>query len=193
VASEIFGRGFFQNVDKTRRQGVEAALDFTGARWSLGLDYSYTDATFRSPLLLNSPENPAAHESGQIQVVAGDRFPSIPAHVVKAVVSRAFATGLTLTFGMHAASGVYLRGDESNLNAKTGGYAVFSASGAYRVSEAIEMFVTVENLFDAKYETFGTFSPTDSVPLSEAPGATNPRSLSPAPPVSIFAGIRVRL
>jgi hypothetical protein len=54
------------------------------------------------------------------------------------------------------------------------------------------MFVTVENLFDEEYETFGTFSPTDSVPLSEAPGATNPRILSPAPPVSIFAGVRAR-
>ena len=193
VASEILGRGFFQNVDKTRRQGVDASIDFTGARWSAGLDYSYTDATFRSPLLLNSPENPAADEDGLIQVVAGDRFPSIPAHVVKAIVSRSFATGLTLTFGMRAASGAHLRGDESNLNAKTGGYAVFSASGAYRVSKAIEMFVTVENLFDAKYETFGTFSPTDSAPLAEAPGATNPRSLSPAPPVSIFAGIRACL
>src|SRR4029453_5036731 len=119
----------------------------------------------------------------------------IPANVVKSVISRNFGPDFTLTLGMRAASGVYLRGDESNLNPKTDAYAVFSASGVYRFSDAIEMFLAVENLFDAKYETFGTFSPTSSLPLSEAPGATNPRSLSPAPPISVFvfAGIRARL
>jgi outer membrane receptor protein involved in Fe transport len=193
VASEILGRGFFQNVDKTQRQGLDASFDFTNERWSIDLNYSYTEAVFRSPLVLNSPENPNAGDDGLIEIVSGNRFPSIPANVVKAVVSRNFGTGFTLTLGMRAASGVYLRGDESNLDPKTDAYAVFSATGTYRVTEAIEIFATIENLFDTKYETFGTFSPTGSVPLAEAPGATNPRSLSPAPPISIFAGLRARL
>ena len=112
---------------------------------------------------------------------------------MKVVVSHNFGTSFTLTMGMRAASGVYLRGDQSNLNPKTDAYAVFSATGTYRVTDAIETFVSIENLFDAKYESFGTFSPTAGVPLTEAPGATNPRSLSPAPPISVYAGIRAKL
>jgi len=39
--------------------------------------------------------------------------------------------------------------------------------------------------------TFGTFSPTSSVPIVQAPGATNLRSYSPAAPIAATIGIRV--
>jgi hypothetical protein len=61
------------------------------------------------------------------------------------------------------------------------------------VTERVELFATLRNLLDKKYETFGTFSPTSDVPIPEAPGASNPRSLSPAPPFSLFAGARLFL
>ena len=50
--------GFFQNIGSTRRQGFEASLNYRGEHWSAYAQYSYIDATFRSPLLLNSPSNP---------------------------------------------------------------------------------------------------------------------------------------
>ena len=53
------------------------------------------------------------------------------------------------------------------------------------------MFGTVENLTDASYSTFGTFSPVRSVPLLQAPDATNPRSVSPAEPIGGFGGAKV--
>src|SRR5262249_44380578 len=88
-------------------------------------------------------------------------------------------------------SGAWLQGDESNLNPKTGGYATFDLGASYKPTESVELFATVENLFDKQYATFGTFSPTDDVPLSEAPGASNPRSLSPSMPRAFFGGLRV--
>jgi hypothetical protein len=42
-----------------------------------------------------------------------------------------------------------------------------------------------------RYYTFGTFSPTGSVALAQAPGAANPRSLSLAAPAGGFGGVRV--
>jgi outer membrane receptor protein involved in Fe transport len=134
-----------------------------------------------------------ADANGQIHVVKGDSLPSIPAHILKATTSYEPATGWSIAVGARAANGTYLRGDESNLNPKTGSYIVFDVSSRYRLNDTIEIFATVDNLFDAKYETFGTFSPTGSVPIAEAPGASDPRSLSPAPPLSVFGGIRVRL
>jgi iron complex outermembrane recepter protein len=191
VASDIVGRAFFQNIGNTRRQGVESSLDFQRGALSLSLDYSHTDAIFRSNLTLNSPINPLADSNGQIHIVPGMRLPSVPADVFKATIGYELLPGWNVAFAARASSGVYLRGDESNLNPKTRPYAVFDISSSYRVTERVEVFATLRNLFDKKYETFGTFSPTSDVPIPEVPGASNPRSLSPAPPFSFFAGIRL--
>src|SRR5262249_8225369 len=56
----ITGRGFFTNVGRTRRQGIEAGLSCRAEGWSAYLDYSLVDATFESALTLASPQNPAA-------------------------------------------------------------------------------------------------------------------------------------
>jgi outer membrane receptor protein involved in Fe transport len=193
VASGIIGRGFFKNIGETRRQGAEVSLDLTTTDWSGSLDYTFTDATYRSGLVLNSPENPLSDANGQIQVTPGNRFASIPAHVVKAAVTRALTPDFSLTLGMRAASGSYLRGDESNVNPKTKAYVAFDLSASYRVNDRIELFASAANLFDAKYETFGAFSPVEQVPLAEAPSASDPRSLSPAPPFSLLGGLRLHL
>ena len=193
VSSPIVGRAFFQNVGDTRRQGIESSLDYQRGALSLSLDYSYTDATFRSALTLNSPSNLLADSSGQIHVVPGDHLTSVPAHVLKAIVSFEVIPGWTVALAAHASSGVYLHGDESNLNPKMAPYAVFNLSSSYRLTDRIELFATLDNLFDEKYETFGTFSPTGDVPIAEAPGASDPRSLSPAPPFAAYGGIRLAL
>jgi hypothetical protein len=49
----------------------------------------------------------------------------------------------------------------------------------------------IENTFNTTYYTFGTFSPTSSVPIVQAPGAANTRSYSPAAPIAGTVGIRL--
>ena len=55
------------------------------------------------------------------------------------------------------------------------------------------VFGVVENVFNAKYASFGTFSPVSEVPILQAPGATDPRSLSPGAPLAVYGGMRVKL
>jgi iron complex outermembrane receptor protein len=193
TASSIIGRAFFQNVGGTRRQGLESSLDLQIETWSVSLDYSFTEARFRNALTLNSPNNPLADANGEIQVMPGDSLPNVPAHLFKAQFLYTPIERWTVALAARAASGVYLQGDESNLNPKTKAYAVFDASTSYRLTDNFAVFFTVSNLLDAKYETFGAFSPTSAVPIAQAPGASDPRSLSPAPPRSFFGGLRVRL
>jgi iron complex outermembrane recepter protein len=90
-----------------------------------------------------------------------------------------------------AASGQYLAGDEANLQAKTPGYFVLNLNTSYQITSSIQLFGLVENVFDTKYYTFGTFSPTSSVFLAQAPGATNTRSYSPAAPLAGYGGVRM--
>jgi outer membrane receptor protein involved in Fe transport len=193
VASPVIGRGYFQNIGDTRRQGAETSLDVQSQSWTLSFDYSYTDAMFRSLLTLNSPENPLADSNGQIQVSPGNRLPSLPEHLFKATALAQPLAGWSVALSVRAASGVYLQGDESNLNPKTDSYWVVDLGSEYQVSERISLFATLTNVFDADYETFGTFAPTADVPMAEAPGASDPRSLSPGRPRAIFGGVRVRM
>jgi iron complex outermembrane recepter protein len=193
VSSPIVGRAFFQNIGATRRQGIEAGAGIRTARWNAFVDYAFLDATFQSALTLNSPENPFADADGRIFVTPGNVLPGVPAHALKFGASYMVTDAWKVGFTGRAVSGKFLVGDESNLNARTDPYVVVNINTSYAVSPNVTVFGVVENLFNAKYASFGTFSPTSSIPILEAPGATDTRSLSPGAPLAFYGGLRVKL
>lgn len=193
VASAIPGRGFFQNAGTTRRQGLSASLIYRDGKWRVFTDYSFIDATFRSSLTLNSPNNPAADANGRIQVRPGDRMPGIPEHRLKIGADYDLTPDWTIGTTLTVASDQILRGDEANRNPPLSGYAIVKLHSEYRIGSHVQIFGTIENLFDSHYETFGTFTDVTRVPVAELPGIDNPRTVSPGPPISVFAGIRLTL
>jgi iron complex outermembrane receptor protein len=100
--------GFFQNIGATRRQGIEAGLNYQSLVWSAYLNYSYVDATFQSALTLPSPSNPFQDENGNIQVEPGERLPGIPQHRIKAGVDYKLLTSLTVGTSIKFVSDQYL-------------------------------------------------------------------------------------
>jgi outer membrane receptor protein involved in Fe transport len=190
VSSAVLGRAFFKNVAATRRQGGDIDLDWSRDDWTASLGYAYTDATFQTKLTLASEDNPFAGGAGNIHVKPGDRMPGIPANSVKALVE--YHPSWRISLAMRAMSGRFLRGDESNLNPKTAPFAVFDIAASYPLFAHAELFAAIANLFDKRYETFGAFAPTGDVPIAQAPGASNPRALSPAPPREFTLGLRVK-
>lgn len=190
VASDVRGRGFFENVGRTRRQGLEAQAQLAAGRWSAFATYAFTDATFQSPLALTSPDNPRADAQGLIHVRPGDRMPAVARQRLKLGATYQ-APGWRLGLDAVASTGRPLMGDEANLTPEVPAYVVANLSGALSLTSRVELFGSIENLADRRYATFGTFAQTSSVALAEAPGAANPRSLTPAPPRSIELGLRV--
>lgn len=191
VAGAIPGTAYFQNVGNTRRQGVEAGVTIHATRVRAWLNYALTDATFGSALTLSSPLNPGADANGQIHVVPGDHLPSIPEHRLKFGFDYAITEAWKVGLSGIATSGQYLLGDEANLEPRTTPYVVMNANTSYQVTPQVQMFALLQNMFNTNYETFGTFSPTNTVYISRVPGATNTRSLSPAAPLALYGGIRV--
>jgi outer membrane receptor protein involved in Fe transport len=122
----------------------------------------------------------------------GDRLPGIPRHVGKLVIARRFGDVASLSATGQCASGRWLLGDEANLTRPTASYCVANLSGSVRVVKGMELFAEVRNPFDHNYATFGTFSEVSEIDLAEAPGASNPRSLSPAAPRTWWLGARFR-
>jgi len=91
-----------------------------------------------------------------------------------------------------AANSQYLFGDEANLIPPLPGYITLGASTSYKLLPNLELFAWAQNLTNASYYTFGTFSPTSAVFIAQAPGATLTQSYSPAAPFGVFGGLRAK-
>ena len=189
--------GFFQNIGSTRRQGFEAGLNWQSSRWSGFANYSYVDATFRSPLLVSSPSNPLQDANGDIQVEPGDRLPLIPLSRVKLGADINIRPQLSVGASLLLATASYYRGDEANLNPQLPGYHVISLRSTLTATPHLSLFANVQNLFDERYSTVGLFGDPTGVNAPGVPAAavSNSRGVdnrfqSPAQPRSYFAGIR---
>ena len=184
-------QGFFSNVGETLRMGMELGLYGTWRKFDWSVNYNYIEATFETPFLAASPFHPQADSNGDIQVIAGDRIPGIPAHTLKVGGGYQFTDKLRLDADLLYNSGVYLRGDEANLLDTTDGYATVNVRGVYRFNKTFSIFARVNNLLNTDYETFGLLGESDSVPGFES--FTDPRFLSPGAPISGFVGIRMEI
>jgi outer membrane receptor protein involved in Fe transport len=160
----IANAGYFANVGKTRRRGLEAGLqgDFFD-RWRWSANYTYLDAQFMTPFLSHSPSHPDADANGDIQVAKGDSIPGIPKHLVKLSSDVDVLTQWTVGMDMLYNSAQYLRGDEANLTEKLNGYVLVNLRSEYRFNEHVALFGRVDNLFDRRYKNFGMYANTGDV------------------------------
>ena len=191
VASEINGRGYFTNVGRTRREGIEAGLTLRTGAVTAFADYAWTRATYRTGFTLNAGSNPGfAAEDDPMEVERGDRRPGVPAHNLKLGLDVTPLPALTLGADVQATSGRWYAGDEANLNETTKGYWLAGLHAEYRFGQRWTVYGVVENLFGKNYATFGTYAPVDVVPVLEAPGLDDPRSQSPGSPRAGYLGVR---
>lgn len=192
--------GYFQNIGGTRRQGLELGARYENVKLSAFLNYGYVAATFESTFLVPSPLNAVADAAGNIRIRPGDVLPGIPAHRVRAGVDykpvSSWTVGTSLVYESHQ----YFRGDESNQMPALPGFFVMNLHAKYQLSDRVELFANVVNLFDRKYATFGVLGdPTGvgapGIPVGAATGDAriDNRFEGPAPPLSAFVGVRVGL
>ncbi|QSA96250.1 TonB-dependent receptor [Methylococcus sp. EFPC2] len=181
--------GYFKNIDKTRRRGIELGLNGEVGMVRAGVNYTLLDATFRTPFTANSPNNPQAVD-GEVPVEKGDRIPGIPRHMLKIHADVEPIKGLVLGANMVFNSNQYLRGDEGNLDRPLSEYAVFNLHGEYRYNEHFALFTRIDNLFDKRYQTFGTYGQVDGV---LGPDFTDTRFIGVGAPRAGWVGVKLSL
>lgn len=189
-AGALTNEGYFDNVGRTRRVGVEANLSgelADSVEWFL--NYTYLRATFRDRFTVSSPNNPAAVD-GEIAVQPGDRLPLIPEHLLKGGLSWSAGERLRIGLDVQASSDQHLRGDEGNDVAAIPGFAVLNAHGSYALSKSLRIFASVNNLLDREYESFGVFGEPEEV-LGD--GYDDPRFLSPGAPRGAWIGLELAI
>jgi iron complex outermembrane receptor protein len=180
---------FFQNIGDTRRQGVELALrGRVGKRLEPYVNYTYTEATFRDDVILATPrltEGCTAPPCAEL-VRRGNELPLVPRHRLNAGVEYHLTDWLTLWLNGAYVGTQRFRGDEANVATPLASYVL--VNGGLRAQwKRLSGFVTVNNMLDNEYETFGTFAPN-----ARREGAPVEPFLTPAPPLNVIAGLSFR-
>ncbi len=192
LASSVQGRGFFQNVPGTRRQGLEASIQFQSAQWRAYAGYSLLDATYQFTADLPSPNNPLADANGNVHVVPGKRIPGIPMNQAKFGVDFMPSPQWKLGADAVVVGSRYFVGDDANQNARLSGYWLVNLHASYQVTQDVQIFGLVNNLFDRRYALFGSFfNPLATANAGLPIVLTDRRTEVLGQPLSIYGGIRI--
>ncbi|MBV8741771.1 MAG: TonB-dependent receptor, partial [Sinobacteraceae bacterium] len=182
---------FYSDAGRTLRRGAEANMRLQVGALDLRLGYAYTQAKFDTALLL-STNSPAADANGDEQVSRGARIPGIPLHRGTAIVEYAVTDRLRVGGSLVIQSNVYRFGDEANLTRPLGGYGIVDLDASFRPLEHVTLFASVNNVFNRRYYTYGSFGPVGDVPWPNIPGGvTDPSTASPGTPLTAYGGVRI--
>jgi outer membrane receptor protein involved in Fe transport len=149
--------GFFQNVGRTRRQGLELTAAQKFGPFGVVARYGFLDATYRTGFIEHSPSNSTADANGDIEVQPGNRIPGVPRQTLRLRLDFEPTTAWSVGANVIVNSSSWSRGDENNQDA-TGpipGYTVVNLDARLRVSRNVEFFARINNLFDRDYANFG--------------------------------------
>lgn len=185
------GFGFFQNVGSTRRQGIETEVTLKSNALQFFASYALVDARFLNALQVGS-NSPFADANGNVQILPGNRIPAIPRNRVKASIDYSITDAFKVGGDALWVSSQYFVGDESNQAPRVPGYAVFNLHTSYQLDKTFQIYGRLDNVLDNRYATYGTFFDTGAIPNFANGGApfTDPRSLSPARPRALYAGLK---
>ena len=174
VASTIQGRGVFQNVDGTRRQGVEAGANYTAKDWMAYVNYAFVDATYQFNGDISSPNNPSANDDGLIYVIPAAQIPGIPRHQIKGGFEYLLTPQWKIGMDAIWVSSQWYIGDDANQNVKIADYWLANAKATYLYSKDVQFYGVVKNLFNRKFATFGTYFDPQSVVNAVSESADRP-------------------
>ncbi len=180
-----------QNVEETRRRGIELTLRGRYDRHiDAVLNYTFTEATFQNDLTLNPFFDVVNLEPFIINVQQGNTIPLVPKHRLSVTGNWHPIAGLTLSLSGLYVSKQFLLNDESNQRAPLQAYFVLNGGASYerRVPGGrLTVFLTLTNLLDNNYFTFGIYSPN----VLTGDGAVE-AFVTPAPSIAAFGGLCYR-
>lgn len=189
-------QGYFANVPKTVRKGVDLGASGRLGRFEYRASYSYVDAAYGAPFEEQSTANYGA-VGGVIQVRRGDRMPGVPRGM--AALSGEYHPTPQWSLGgkLRACSSQYAAGDENNRDrhGPLPGYALLDLDLHWHPAPRLTLFAQVQNVFDRRYFISGQLG--DNVfdtprRLIDTGGPGTPTLfVAPGAPRAWFAGARI--
>jgi outer membrane receptor protein involved in Fe transport len=178
VTSDVTGNGYFKNFGRTLRQGAEVHLSERINRVTLGGNYTFLRATYKSSESVDGSSNSTNDSAmggspgmdGVIQIQPGDRIPMIPQHMFKAFADAQITRRISADLDFVAVSSSYARGNENNQSRPDGiyylgsgispGYGVVNLGARYQLHQRVQVFMQINNLLDHHYYTAAQLGPT---------------------------------
>ncbi len=188
--------GYFKNIGKTQRDGIELTARHRESRWEIGASYTYLKARYKSNLELPSLE-------GEIDVTPGTRIAGLPEHLFKfaamyRVTPQVRVGGDVQLYGSQVVAGNETGTANRDVDAATGkdklaGYGILNLNANYEYVKGLNFFVRVNNVFDKKYASYATLG------YNMFPGGNMAKEddevkgsvfYAPGAPRAVFGGVR---
>jgi outer membrane receptor protein involved in Fe transport len=209
-------RGYYSNVGRTQRQGLDLGLSGQLDRFRWSSSYSYIRATFDSDFTLLSGSNSSSDVADNyIEIKKGNRMPSIPEHQLKARaqydVTPQWSVGTNLVYF----SDQFVMGNENNKHAantagcsngtgagglegndfacgsgKIKDYTVVNLDTQYNFGGGWKAFAKAINIFDNDYYVAGRLAETMFDASGAYGGEIKSRGLIPGAPRAAWIGVR---
>ncbi|CAM8363180.1 TonB-dependent receptor [Candidatus Methylopumilus universalis] len=206
-------RGYYSNVGRTQRQGLDLGLSGQHERFRWSSSYSYIRATFDSDFNLLSGSNSSAVDN-VIEVKKGNRMPSIPEHQFKLRAQFDVTPKWSIGSNVVYFSDQYVMGNENNRHVantaacsssesdplrendaacgsgKIKDYTVVNLDSQYNFGGGWKAFAKAVNIFDHDYYIAGRLAET----MFDASGAygeeIKSRGVIPGVPRAAWIGMR---
>jgi outer membrane receptor protein involved in Fe transport len=193
IASGTQGRGYFNNFDKTRHQGVDISASKTWGTVRMNTSYSYLKATYEAEAELQAGER-------EMDITPGMRLPGLPLHTLKLNLEWQATPQLSLGAGVHYNSSLPTQGNEDGLvgedlaaiaDATIKGHTLLNLKANYQLQKGLSLFGKINNVLDTRYETYGMIG-ENNFALDGAPTDTQTvaKFVAPGAPRSYMVGLR---
>jgi len=178
AAGSSNGAGYYKNVGRTKRQGLDMGLSGDADKFKWSASYSYVRATYDSDVSFVSGSNSSEDSNSMIYAKPGDRIPSIPAHQLKLRGQYTVTPAWTIGSSVVGFSNAYVWGNENNQhqansatcvadnqecatgNGKVSGYFIVNLDTQYNIGNGWKAFAKATNIFDREYNVSGRLAET---------------------------------
>jgi outer membrane receptor protein involved in Fe transport len=206
--------GYFDNVGRTKRQGLDLGLSGTVDKFFFRAGYSFISAKYNSDLeLINevNSEAVAVANGDIINVRKGNYLAGIPKHQFKLRAQYEITPQWLMGSNVVYYASQYVQGNENNAHdsnttandcndaaegtakciGKLSGYAVVNLDTQYNVGQGWRVFAKAVNIFDKDYYTGGRLAETYFTPAGTwGPDDRGVTAVVPGAPRAAWVGVR---
>lgn len=191
--------GYFANFPKTRNQGVDVELAISQGPVDFGIGYSYLDATYQAEGVLRQGER-------NVSIVKGTRIAGLPRHQFKLAADWKVGNGFSVGTDVQVIGKRGVAGNEDGLledpeddeelqarQLSLPRYTIVNLRASWKPSPKWEVFGSIANVFDRRYETFGALAETQFGPTGVYAGdEADALFVAPGAPRTFTIGLRMR-
>ncbi len=190
--------GYFDNVGRTKRQGLDLGLSGAIDKFFFRAGYSYISAKYDSDLTLVNEVNSTASDDDSINVRKGNYLAGIPKHQFKLRTQYEITPQWSVGSNIIAYADQFVRGNENNAHqddadrkGRISGYTVVNLDTQYNIGQGWRVFAKAINIFDKDYYTGGRLAETMFTPAGVwTDDDRKVTSVVPGAPQAAWVGVR---